>query len=110
METVVGSPRAILINGLEALDAWRVVERTIMLIMSMDGAQWRCDACSQLITERGLALFRPLTGPADQAEVLTVCSKTCSKSPMIVTLLPRYSSRKLGEVLQQLADTLSVEE
>lgn len=78
----------------------------MMLIISMDGPQWRCDACSQLITE-GLARFRPL-GPDDQVEVLTV-HKTCTKNPMIETLLPSCSSRPLQQVLQQLADTLPLE-
>jgi hypothetical protein len=48
-----------------------------MLIMSMDGAQFRCDACAQLLTE-GLALFKPLSGPTDIDEVLTV-HRTCSQ-------------------------------
>jgi hypothetical protein len=77
-----------------------------MLIMSMDGPQFVCDTCQSLLTE-GFALFRPLTGPGDRTEVLTVCSKICSKSDMVTTLLPRYSSRPLRQVIAQLDETLA---
>jgi hypothetical protein len=76
--------------------------------MTMAGPQFICDACQSVLTE-GFALFRPLTGPNDRAEVLTVCSKTCSQSEMIVTLLPRHSSRPLRQVVAQLDDTVAEE-
>lgn len=75
-----------------------------MLIMSMDGAQFRCDAYSGLLTG-GLALFKPLRGPTDTAECLTV-HRGCTKSPIIQALLPRYRSRTLQQVMSQLDDTL----
>jgi hypothetical protein len=78
-----------------------------MLIMSYDGPQWRCDGCQQLMTG-GLALFRPLPGPSDTAEVLTV-HQGCTKSVVVETLLPRYSSRPLRQMTAQLDDTLAEE-
>jgi hypothetical protein len=64
--------------------------------------------CGVLLTE-GLALFRPLTGEADQADVLTVCGKACAKSELIRTTLPEYTSRSLQAIISQVEETIAAE-
>jgi hypothetical protein len=77
-----------------------------LVISRQDGAWFRCDGCSQPITERGLVLFRPLETEA-AVETLIV-HKACIGAMLVRTILPRYSSMPLTTVLGQLADTLEM--
>jgi hypothetical protein len=79
-----------------------------MIKTSWGGPQWHCDVCSQPLVglRDAWALWQPLRGPADRAEILVVHDAR-RRTEIAETLLPKASKRPLVEVLDMADEALN---
>ena len=80
----------------------------MLKISQRNGAQWVCDICQTpiLAMTEALALWRPLNGPLDHADVLVI-HMGCREASLTTMLLPKHNKGPLGVLLAQADEAIN---